>query len=281
MFFFCFFLMIRRPPRSTRTDTLFPYTTLFRSAAERMAESVRTAIQALPALGIDQALLDHLPTTGTTLHRLLGTIPDTPRFRHHADNPLPFDVVVVDEASMIALPLMATLVEAAPDGAPLVLPRAPAPPPPADPGPPQPGLLGTIPDSPRFRHHADNPLPFDVVVVDEASMIDLPLMAKLVEAVPDGARLVLLGDPDQLPSVEAGDVLSGILAAADNVSDGGSTSPASGRGSAKGAGEGALRSVENTPAPPGPPTTTPRHHTTQHTNARHTPTTQPTPTATA
>src|SRR3546814_12392889 len=60
-------------------------------AAERMAESVRTAIQALPALGIDQALLDHLPTTGTTLHRLLGTIPDSPRFRHHADNPLPFD----------------------------------------------------------------------------------------------------------------------------------------------------------------------------------------------
>jgi len=45
-------------------------------------------------------------------------------------------------------------------------------------------------------------------------MIDLPLMAKLVEAVPDGARLVLLGDPDQLPSVEAGDVLSGILRAA-------------------------------------------------------------------
>src|SRR3546814_2133481 len=76
-------------------------------------------------------------------------------------------------------------------------------------------------------------------------MIDLPLMAKLVEAVPDGARLVLLGDPDQLPSVEAGDVLSGILAAADNVSDGGSTSPASGRGRAKGAGEGALRSVRS------------------------------------
>src|SRR5690606_6537446 len=74
-------------------------------------------------------------------------------------------------------------------------------------------LLGTIPDSPSFRHHADNPLPLDVVVVDEASMIDLPLMAKLVEAVPDGARLALLGDPDQLPSVEAGDVLAGILAA--------------------------------------------------------------------
>src|SRR5690606_11321837 len=71
------------------------------------------------------------------------------------------------------------------------------------------------PGAPTFRHHADNPLPFDVVVVDEASMIDLPLMAKLVEAVPDGARLVLLGDPDQLPSVEAGDVLAGILRASD------------------------------------------------------------------
>nr|WP_219339774.1 exodeoxyribonuclease V subunit alpha [Luteimonas salinisoli] len=112
-------------------------------AAERMAESVRNAVQALTALGIDPALCAHLPTTGTTLHR----------------------------------------------------------------------LLGTIPDSSGFRHHADNPLPLDVVVVDEASMIDLPLMAKLVEAVPDGARLVLLGDPDQLPSVEAGDVLSGILEA--------------------------------------------------------------------
>jgi exodeoxyribonuclease V alpha subunit len=75
-------------------------------------------------------------------------------------------------------------------------------------------LLGTIPDSPRFRHHADNPLPFDIVVVDEASMVDLPLMCKLTEAVADGAQLVLLGDPDQLPSVEAGDVLAAILAAA-------------------------------------------------------------------
>jgi exodeoxyribonuclease V alpha subunit len=113
-------------------------------AAERMAESLRNALQTLQATGVDPALYEGLPTTGTTLHR----------------------------------------------------------------------LLGTIPDSPRFRHHADNPLPFDVVMVDEASMIDLPLMAKLVEAVADGARLVLLGDPDQLPSVEAGDVLAAILHAA-------------------------------------------------------------------
>ncbi len=113
-------------------------------AAERMAESVRHALQSLAAHGIDGSLLARLPTTGSTLHR----------------------------------------------------------------------LLGTIPDSPRFRHHADNPLPFDVVVVDEASMIDLPLMAKLVDAVAEGAKLVLLGDPDQLPSVEAGDVLAAILQAA-------------------------------------------------------------------
>ncbi|PJJ97629.1 exodeoxyribonuclease V subunit alpha [Lysobacteraceae bacterium NML91-0213] len=120
-------------------------------AAERMAESVRHAVQALAALGVDDTLCAQLPTAGTTLHRLLGTIPDRP----------------------------------------------------------------------VFRHHADNPLPYDVVVVDEASMIDLPLMAKLVEAVPDGARLVLLGDPDQLPSVEAGDVLAGILVAARSGDDAG------------------------------------------------------------
>lgn len=113
-------------------------------AAERMAESLRHAVRALAEAGVDPVLCEHLPTTGSTLHR----------------------------------------------------------------------LLGTIPDSPHFRHDADNPLALDVVVVDEASMIDLPLMAKLVEAVPNGARLVLLGDPDQLPSVEAGDVLAGILRAA-------------------------------------------------------------------
>ncbi|WP_024868348.1 exodeoxyribonuclease V subunit alpha [Pseudoxanthomonas suwonensis] len=113
-------------------------------AAERMAESLRKAAQLLAAEGIGQELLAPLSTAGSTLHRLLGTRPDVP----------------------------------------------------------------------GFRHHAGNPLEHDLIVVDEASMIDLPLMAKLVEAVPDGARLILLGDPDQLPSVEAGDVLSGILAAA-------------------------------------------------------------------
>jgi exodeoxyribonuclease V alpha subunit len=114
-------------------------------AAERMAESLRTAISALRGTpGVDAALCDALPTQASTLHR----------------------------------------------------------------------LLGTIPDSPRFRFDAQHPLPFDIVVVDEASMVDLPLMCKLVEAVPEHGRLVLLGDPDQLPSVEAGDVLAAILDAA-------------------------------------------------------------------
>lgn len=116
-------------------------------AAERMAESLRAAAVPLRAMaGVDAALCEALPMDARTLHR----------------------------------------------------------------------LLGTIPDSPRFRHDADNPLPYDVVVVDEASMVDLPLMCKLVEAVPDGARLILLGDRDQLPSVEAGDVLAAIVDAADD-----------------------------------------------------------------
>lgn len=69
-------------------------------------------------------------------------------------------------------------------------------------------LLGSIPDSAFFRHHADNPLPFDAVVIDEASMVDLALMAKLVAAIPPSGRLILLGDKDQLASVEAGAVLA-------------------------------------------------------------------------
>ncbi|MCI2263821.1 exodeoxyribonuclease V subunit alpha [Xanthomonas indica] len=113
-------------------------------AAERMAESLRAAVARALADGIDPALAEALPAGASTLHRLLGVIPDLP----------------------------------------------------------------------RFRHDADNPLPFDLIVIDEASMVDLPLMCKLVEAVADGAQLILLGDADQLPSVEAGDVLAAILQAA-------------------------------------------------------------------
>ncbi|UTH76518.1 exodeoxyribonuclease V subunit alpha [Chromobacterium sp. IIBBL 290-4] len=68
-------------------------------------------------------------------------------------------------------------------------------------------LLGLRPGAEAPRHHAGNPLPLDVLVVDEASMIDLSLMARTVEALPSQARLILLGDRDQLASVEAGAVL--------------------------------------------------------------------------
>jgi exodeoxyribonuclease V alpha subunit len=71
--------------------------------------------------------------------------------------------------------------------------------------------LGFLPRTPtRFRHDALNPLTADVVLVDEASMVDLALMTKLVEAVPQEARLILLGDKDQLASVEAGAILGDI-----------------------------------------------------------------------
>ncbi|WP_426789018.1 AAA family ATPase [Xanthomonas campestris] len=113
-------------------------------AAERMAESLRGAVARAIASGVAPSLADALPTGASTLHR----------------------------------------------------------------------LLGVITDSPHFRHDADNPLPFDLIVVDEASMVDLPLMCKLVDAVADGTQLILLGDADQLPSVEAGDVLAAILQAA-------------------------------------------------------------------
>lgn len=78
-------------------------------------------------------------------------------------------------------------------------------------------LLGVLPESAeqvgrRFRHHAGNPLPYDLIVVDEASMIDLSMATQLLEAVPDGARLILLGDKDQLAAVEAGAVFGELSA---------------------------------------------------------------------
>jgi exodeoxyribonuclease V alpha subunit len=62
----------------------------------------------------------------------------------------------------------------------------------------------------RFRHHAGRPLPHDVVIVDETSMVSLPMMAKLLDAVRPDAQLILVGDPGQLASVEAGSVLGDV-----------------------------------------------------------------------
>jgi exodeoxyribonuclease V alpha subunit len=72
-------------------------------------------------------------------------------------------------------------------------------------------LLGLRPGLGRPRHDAEHPLPFDLVIVDEASMLDLRTAAALTDALPGGASLVLVGDPGQLPSVEAGSVLSSLL----------------------------------------------------------------------
>lgn len=66
-------------------------------------------------------------------------------------------------------------------------------------------------NSTRFRHHRGNRLPHDLVVVDEASMVSLTMMARLLEAVRPEARLVLVGDPDQLSSVDAGAVLTDLV----------------------------------------------------------------------
>jgi len=71
-------------------------------------------------------------------------------------------------------------------------------------------LLGSRPDTRHFTHNSHNPLHVDLLVVDEASMVDLEIMAALLSALPDHARLVLLGDKDQLASVEAGAVLGDI-----------------------------------------------------------------------
>lgn len=78
-------------------------------------------------------------------------------------------------------------------------------------------LLGVIPNRPEFRHNASNPLHLDILVVDEASMVDLPLMRHLLDALPDHAQIILLGDKDQLASVDAGSVLGDICSAAEGV----------------------------------------------------------------
>jgi exodeoxyribonuclease V alpha subunit len=66
----------------------------------------------------------------------------------------------------------------------------------------------------RFQHHASNPLDCDVLLLDEASMVDLALMRRLLDALPARARVIMLGDPDQLAAVEAGGVLADLCQAA-------------------------------------------------------------------
>jgi len=77
-------------------------------------------------------------------------------------------------------------------------------------------LLGYSPDSGRFRHHRNNPLSAKVVIVDEGSMLDVTLMERLTNAIQPGARLILLGDANQLPSVAAGSVFRALVPSAED-----------------------------------------------------------------
>jgi exodeoxyribonuclease V alpha subunit len=79
-------------------------------------------------------------------------------------------------------------------------------------------LLGVAPGTGALRFNPDNPLPVDVLVVDEASMVDLAMMAKLFAALSEQARIILIGDRDQLASVEAGAVLGDICGPRENGS---------------------------------------------------------------
>lgn len=76
-------------------------------------------------------------------------------------------------------------------------------------------LLGYKPNSIYFKHNEQNPLEYDVVIVDEASMIDVPMFSKLLNALKPGAKLILLGDKDQLASVEAGSLLGDLCKTAE------------------------------------------------------------------
>lgn len=70
--------------------------------------------------------------------------------------------------------------------------------------------LGVIPGSANFKRNKTDPISADVIIVDEASMIDLPMLSKLLDAVPDKCRFIVLGDPNQLASVDVGSVLADI-----------------------------------------------------------------------
>jgi exodeoxyribonuclease V alpha subunit len=78
-------------------------------------------------------------------------------------------------------------------------------------------LLKSINGSPYFRHHKDNPLNYDVVIIDECSMIDVALFAKLLDAIHPDTRLILLGDKDQLASVEAGSLFGDLCQAQEHL----------------------------------------------------------------
>lgn len=87
-------------------------------AAAHLTESIGAQVASLP---VKDVVREQIPSTVSTLHRLLGSRPDSRHFRHDAGNPLPLDVLVVDEASMIDLEMMVNLLDALPVHARLIL----------------------------------------------------------------------------------------------------------------------------------------------------------------
>lgn len=149
------------------------------------------------------ALLSHLalitggPGTGktTTLARLIGLLRKQADLGGHAQPRIALAAPTGKAAARMAESLEAAGVELHAAGA-MTLHR----------------LLGMQGNGRRFHFNRDRPLPVDVLVVDEASMIDLSLMAHLVDALPAQVRLILLGDRDQLAAVEAGAVFADLCA---------------------------------------------------------------------
>lgn len=160
-----------------------------RVAARHAVQHLTTVLTGGPGTGKTTTVAGIL----ALLHEQASAVPDAPRLR-----------VALAAPTGKAAARLAEAIAASP-----ALAGAPA----APPATTLHRLLGWQPGSSvRFRHHRTHPLPHDVVVVDEASMLSLTMTARLLEAVRPDARLVLVGDPDQLTSVEAGAVLADLVA---------------------------------------------------------------------
>lgn len=144
---------------------------------------LRMLLGLLHQAGDDEPTVRIAAPTGKAAQRLAQALRDGKQRLQRHDTPLPAH--------------LADLLVRIPDDEPLTLHR----------------LLGVDGRSQRFRHHADDPLAADIVVVDEASMVDLALLRGLLAALRPEARLILVGDPDQLSAVGAGAVLADLVEA--------------------------------------------------------------------
>lgn len=180
---------------------------LDRVAGDRFSEEQRQA--AVHAVRRPVTVLTGGPGTGktTTVARILALVADQVGEQRTGPTKRPVRIALAAPTGKAAARLAEAIEEEVAAFAPLDRERI---------GTPEPTtlhrLLGWRAESrTRFRRHRANPLAFDVIVVDECSMVDLEMMAALVAATRSGTRLVLSGDPQQLASVGAGAVLSDIV----------------------------------------------------------------------